>query len=93
MTRRGYLPKKTLGKWVTVEFFDHFLHGDGENNEKSIHRISGYVEEHSPDSIKFSWWVCLDEGDEGANSESCQILQGTVLRWGYAEPKKWFKVR
>lgn len=91
--KKGFLPKKTLGKRVIVRFDDHSI-GD---ETKTICEVSGYVTKLNESEIILRWWVVFSPGTieaeaDGENHECCRILQGTFIEWAYDAPKKWNKV-
>jgi hypothetical protein len=52
------------------------------------------VEKWSEKEVIIRWWSTFDgEAEvpvvEDQNNEVARVIQGTIIKWGYCEPKKW----
>lgn len=88
--KKGFLPPKTIGKRVVVRFADHSIYSDEE-----VHcEIMGVVEKLNEKEVILRWWSCFDKDSDvpdigDSNNEVARIVQGTIIKWAFCEPKKW----
>lgn len=91
--RKGFLPAKTIGKRVAIRFCDHSIYSSDEVQCE----IMGTVEKLNEKEIILRWWATYDKESDvpdigDSNNEVARVVQGTIIKWAFCEPKKWNEV-